>query len=212
MKKPWASKELAAMYLAALIDGEGCVGNYTWKGPVGQTRRSRVVTIGVIDKELIDAAAKCYTRLGVKYRRRAIFRPECKGQYMHTINVTNLLSLSAILELVPLQHIKKRKKLADAVASFKQPVCGRCSIDLDQRTPGCIACIFRHKYRRRRERQGLNSLPSVPGKTGRPRRQLVVRKDQRTKADVKAEREFNRKRYLTRQSDRQKVIYARGRA
>ena len=50
--------DIARGWLAAFIDGDGCVYSRNVKRPDGSVHSRRVVTIASTDKELIDVAAK----------------------------------------------------------------------------------------------------------------------------------------------------------
>jgi hypothetical protein len=158
----------AAWYLAALVDGEGCVGSYEWKNATtGRRVARRLVTIGMCDKECIDAAARAMEILGVRFSRHEHKR---KGRrLLWVITASNFASIRRLAEALPLQHHAKRAKLEKAVAAFGQQTCV-CGVPWDQRTPGCQNCRDRHKYRRRREREGFEGKKAAEGKTGRPRR------------------------------------------
>lgn len=163
--------EFAAIYLSALIDGEGCV----WVGaprksrsrgikPQRKSSLRRSISIGMTDKEVIDFASKCFDTLGVKHSRHLCRRrPPNKDVYWVSVNGANAIRAAALV-LSPV-HNGKRTKLQNVVDSYVEPACSQCGVARRLRTRGCEACIARMKYRRRR------GLPYTKGKTGRlPRR------------------------------------------
>lgn len=152
----------AAVYMAALIDGEGCVSLCTLKiGPSAGSVR-RVVTIGMTDEALIDLAAELYTQLGITFSRHDKAMPAPR-KHVWTIAVQARASLERLAEVVPIRHPEKRAKLQAVLDSFPDRVCKPCGAPLDQRSRGCSACRDRHKMRRRA------GTPSACGETGRPR-------------------------------------------
>lgn len=116
-----AERRLARGYLAGLVDGEGCIGSYEWKARRdGKTTiRSRVITIGVTDAELIDAAAACCDLLGIPYRRSTNGHT-ITGKPVHVLDITTRVGLLRFQRLVPIRSVRKRDRLAAALASYQR--------------------------------------------------------------------------------------------
>ena len=166
---PWEDARSAAAYIAALVDGEGCVGAYEWRGRSGRTARRRTIVVSVRDKEIIDAAERCYRTLGIHCSRSSRYLAN-RGYRMWTIDVSTYVGAARFAAVIALQHREKAAKLAVVLAAFRPQVCAACGCTWDARTVGCANCRDRHKARRRSEREGAGTRPSVPGRTGRPRR------------------------------------------
>jgi hypothetical protein len=159
--------KLAAIWLSALIDGEGCV----WVGKLksgpsaGDTRR--VLSIGMTDREVIDVAVDCLITLGVRYclfvQDKSPHRP------LHTISVTGQIGLRKLAAVLMLTHNGKRERLASILETYKPPSCSLCKVPYHERTRGCDACQARMKYRRK------HGLPNTPGRTGRLPKALEAR-------------------------------------
>lgn len=164
MTRDITQAEMAA-YIAGIVDGEGCVGSYSWVGKKGRIIRSRVITTGMCDKECIDAMARCCDGLGIAYHR---WRRKRATRDMWGLTVSNYKGVTAFAKLIPLQHAQKAQKLEALVKAFMPQVCIRCGCGHDERTPGCISCIERHHYRRKREAIGRTKLKGIKGRTGRP--------------------------------------------
>lgn len=154
----------AAWWLAAFIDGEGCIYHR-------RKRSTQVVTITVCDKELIDFAARCFDRLDIEYRRCSRKGATKSGRKRWTIEVAKAESFKKAQRLIPIQCRRKQEKFSEAVSLLVPMRCGACGCLRSQRSVGCEACIARHKYRRRREREGFRVRGlSIAGRTGRPAR------------------------------------------
>lgn len=152
--------KLAAIWLSALIDGEGCV----WVGQLkngpskGETRRT--ITIGMTDCEIVDFACACLVTLGVRFSRH--FKKETSTRKaVYTVSVSALPGIKRLSEVLTLIHDGKKRRLILAVESFKPASCGRCGVAYHQRTRGCSACVARMKYRRK------HNLANTSGRTGR---------------------------------------------
>lgn len=110
--------EAAAHYLAALIDGEGCV-------RFGQTTlsRHRYVVITNTERALIDAAEAALEALGIGYTTR--FREDraerenvLGNRPLWDVTVSRRDELERLHELVPLRHPEKAAKLKAIVESY----------------------------------------------------------------------------------------------
>jgi hypothetical protein len=155
----WTDPILAAVWLGALIAGEGCV----WVGKLkngpatGETRR--VITIGMTDREVIDFACRCLTTLGIRHNLHTRLRPPHRTLY--TVAVGGQLGMRKLAAVLHLTHDGKRARLASVIESYKPPSCSACGVRYDQRTRGCPACLQRMKYRRK------HGLANTAGRTGR---------------------------------------------
>lgn len=162
------SEASAAIWLSALIDGEGCVWLGRLKNGSHAGEMRRLVSIAMTDEEVIDMAQACFDTLGVAYSRQ--LRPGQREGYrpVHILSVTGGAGINRLAEVLTLSHNGKRQRLIEAAASFKPLACSGCGKPLDQRTRGCAPCLSRMKYRRK------HGLPNTPGKTGRPARPSLL--------------------------------------
>ena len=150
----------AAIWLGALIDGEGCVwiGKLKRGANAGDTRR--IITIGMTDPEVIRFAMRCLTTLGIKYdhthKPRTLPRKS-----VDVVAIAGQEGIRRLADLLFLSHDGKRQRLAELIESYKPRRCSRCGVDYHQRTRGCSACTARMKYRR------LHGLDNVAGRSGR---------------------------------------------
>jgi hypothetical protein len=101
----------AAVYLAAMIDGEGWI----------LVNINRQVGIFNTDRDLIDAVTECCDVLGLNYvvqlERRAHRRNRQDGW---RVNITGKPSLERIRDVVPIRASRKRSKLGEAIAACRQ--------------------------------------------------------------------------------------------
>lgn len=117
--EPIITKEQAAPYLAALIDGEGCV----YSGPVipGTHRvHKRSIQIAVTEWDIIEAAASCCDHLGIRYTVTESRRQE-PNRPVYTLMISARHNLQLVQDLVPIQLMRKRARLAQALASYIYP-------------------------------------------------------------------------------------------
>lgn len=151
-KKSWISAEKfskreAALYLAAYIDGEGCV--YFRKAILanGKLHQARVVTITSTDKELADAVANCFGILGIHCSRLTRPAPHGRNKPRYIVEVRRGADMFRIRQLVPIQHGEKRRKLDEALETYRGLHCFGCGVLHDERTKGCVNCNKRHYFR-----------------------------------------------------------------
>ncbi len=110
------TNEQALAYLAAMIDGEGWIGEL--KGA-----QNRAIRIANTNEELITANVECLELLGITYtiiRDKKPAKPHWSKRIM--IDITRLSNLKFILENVPFQSTRKRDRLIRLVASYRQPL------------------------------------------------------------------------------------------
>lgn len=113
----FASDDEAAGYLAAMIDGEGCV---TWRAPTsGGTKVARRVEIYNTDTEIIAAVLAACERLGIGAHaiERHHDNPRWKRSYIVTIGRRR--GLERLASMVRLRAPGKREKLEQAVESYR---------------------------------------------------------------------------------------------
>jgi intein/homing endonuclease len=106
--------EQAAAYLAAMIDGEGWIGE-----PKGA--QNRAIRIANTDRVLIDAIAECCDVLGVHYTVQSIRARQDNWSDGWVVDITGHDSLRYILDHVPFRAPRKRDRLARQVASYAHP-------------------------------------------------------------------------------------------
>lgn len=108
----------AAHYLAGMIDGEGTIGVY--RNPWVH-RSCRIVST---DRELIDACSEACLILGIEHRVRSVSKQPPRKQAWE-LSIGTIAALRVLAERVPLRHIGKRKRLAEALdsvrASYRPP-------------------------------------------------------------------------------------------
>ena len=145
-----STPEIAAAYLAALVDGEGCVSMYR----VGKRQDiRRIITVAVCDRELIDTAGRCCRILGIPFRRSDKTPKNPKHRHIWKIDIGSRAGLETFAANVPLQHARKLSKLMAVVLSYQDENCTECGCPWNDRTPRCGRCTQRHKVRRRAERR-----------------------------------------------------------
>lgn len=110
---------LAAGYVAGIIDGEGTV-YYTERGGRMVNRR---VGVSLVEKELLDVYVSACNFLGIfpwyYFRDFPSWRAAGKSP-MHEAGISNRDDFEAILRLVPLGSVRKRKKLQHIVDTYRQ--------------------------------------------------------------------------------------------
>ncbi|WP_313817880.1 LAGLIDADG family homing endonuclease [Cupriavidus sp.] len=141
------SKEQAGAWLAGFIDGEGCVYYRKTKLPNGKAHQVRVVTITNTDLALIEFAARCFEVLGIEYRRSDRPGATENRKHRYVIEVTKGQAMSRLRDLVPIQAPEKRRKLDEALESYRGLNCAGCGCLRDESTPGCTNCRKRHYFR-----------------------------------------------------------------
>ena len=105
----------AAYYLAAMIDGEGCV---TWPPlPTGRAMGARCVAIVNTDPFLIRATCKALDRLKINWHTYDYARKPPRKACTH-IHITGRQNLERLLEMVPLKAPSKRWKLIGCIQSY----------------------------------------------------------------------------------------------
>lgn len=114
-------RDAARWYLAALIDGEGHVGQRKHKGKKqGFTRDVRVTNT---DESIVSAAQDAMTMLGIQHHTylradRAEREDVFGSKPLYDVVVSHKNGLDIILAEVPLQCAYKREALQTAVGSY----------------------------------------------------------------------------------------------
>lgn len=111
------SPETAAAYLAALIDGEGCVTNVATPG-----FKTRAVMIANSDPAIIEATKFCLDILGIAYRVNEIKTPSYKKRTKRqfwNVQIGCRVDLEKIFSLIPIQCPEKYNKLKLLIESYK---------------------------------------------------------------------------------------------
>jgi hypothetical protein len=108
----FASRDTAAGYLAAMIDGEGTVGLYRkpWV--------SRAIRITNTERTLIDACSEACLLLGIEHSiddGRALR----SGKTSWTLTIGKTAALSIVADCVPLRSARKSATLAEALATAR---------------------------------------------------------------------------------------------
>lgn len=103
-------------YLAAMIDGEGWIGDL--KGV-----HNRAIRIANTEEDIISAVTSCLDYLGITYiiiRDKKPARPNWAKRI--TVDITRRSNLSYILGHVPFRSLRKRERLERLVSSYRQPL------------------------------------------------------------------------------------------
>lgn len=119
------TKNEAAYYLSAMIDGEGHIGltrgmrkcNYRYKKETPYV--SRQVVIYNCDEDLIDACIDCLYILGVEFKYYSYERNQDGWSMAHELRITNRAGFERLAEVLHLKSKKKRKALRDIVGSYE---------------------------------------------------------------------------------------------
>lgn len=106
----------AAVYLAAMIDGEGDV----------SITHPRVIRVSNTDWDLIEATVECCLTLGLKYRVDKGGYPTRKAhKQCWRVVITGKAAFEFVRDFVPIRSHHKATKIAAAVAMFSKPVITR---------------------------------------------------------------------------------------
>ncbi len=106
----------AAIYLAAMIDGEG---------NVSITSHARYVAVNNTDWDLIEATVECCLALGLHYRvDKCHMKPTDKRQCWRVV-ITSRKSFEILRDIVPLRSRTKAAKVSAAAAMFSKPIIAR---------------------------------------------------------------------------------------
>ncbi|MEU2106482.1 LAGLIDADG family homing endonuclease [Nocardia sp. NPDC019255] len=106
----------AAHYLAAMIDGEG------WVGEPKSKLRNRAIRIANTDRALIDAITECCDVLGIHYtvQYQTGRKPGWAPQWW--VDITGRASFEIVRDRVPVRAPQKRDRIARTAASYRQPL------------------------------------------------------------------------------------------
>ena len=139
--------DVARGWLAAFIDGEGCVYSRNIKRPDGSVHSRRVVTIASTDKELIDTAAECFDLFEIAYGLSDRKGATATRKHIYTIEVRRAADMQRLRAEIPIQHKEKQRKLDEALSFVRGLCCKKCGCAHDLKTVGCIDCRKRHAMR-----------------------------------------------------------------
>ncbi len=108
------SADEAAAYLAAMIDGEGWIGE-------PRTVFNRAVRISNTDPDIIDAIRECCAVLGITYTVYAVDarKPSWSDQQM--VVIAGRDNMRRIHAVVPIRAARKRARLERTLASYRRP-------------------------------------------------------------------------------------------
>lgn len=114
----FVSDEQAAAWLAAFIDGEGCVyvKSYVRKG---RTKWLRLMTVTNTELDLIEAAAEACDLLGITYTRgEGPPKGDPKHKYRYWLEVQGQLGFRILRNSVPMRSTRKVEKLDQILATY----------------------------------------------------------------------------------------------
>jgi hypothetical protein len=108
--------EQGAAYLAAMIDGEGWIGE-----PKPDTFFNRAVRIANTDPDLIQAISEACDWLGITYTVQ-VSRPQTERRAkLWVVDITGRENMVTIRQQVPIQAARKRERLDRQIASYRRP-------------------------------------------------------------------------------------------
>src|SRR5262249_20840144 len=113
-----SSPQVAAAYLAAMIDGEGWITVRQWSTPKQARGCMRVIGIANTERELIDACIDACEQLGIRPRLYEIKRQRPSWSRKWEIQIIRRDSLRIVRDVVPIQSKRKSAKLDEALASY----------------------------------------------------------------------------------------------
>jgi hypothetical protein len=137
----------AALYLAAYIDGEGCVYFRRCTLASGKHHQARVVTISSTDPELADAVCICLAILGIDFFRGSRPPATPTRKPVSVIEIRRGAAMWRLRQIVPIQSARKRQRLDEALLSYRGLHCAGCGCLHDEETAGCTNCRKRHYFR-----------------------------------------------------------------
>jgi len=110
-------RDLARGYLAAMIDGEGSVGNSLRRYSKGYYRGVKIVNT---DSNLIAATAKACDTLGITYTIRIVEESrKAHWKPCHYLSIYGKANLERLLEEVPIQSKTKYDNLKRSIESYR---------------------------------------------------------------------------------------------
>jgi LAGLIDADG-like domain len=109
------SEDQAALYLAAMIDGEGWVGE-----PKGVTNRA--IRIANTERDLIDAIEECCQVLGLHYLTYPYVAKRENWSPGWMVHITGEDSFRKILAQVPIRSTRKLDRVRRTIDSFRPRV------------------------------------------------------------------------------------------
>jgi hypothetical protein len=109
------NREQAAAYLAAMIDGEGWIGE-------AKSPQNRAIRITNTDPVLITAVMECCDVLGIGYRTYAYAAQRAHWSGGQLVTIYGLENLSRVLAEVPFRAERKRERLVRLIASYRAPL------------------------------------------------------------------------------------------
>jgi LAGLIDADG-like domain len=107
--------EQARAYLAAMIDGEGWIGE-------PKSVQNRAIRIANTDPVLIDAIRECCAVLGLHYTMTSHAARHAHWKPQQQVHITGRPAMAVVLATVPIRSPKKLDRLARTVESYRQPL------------------------------------------------------------------------------------------
>lgn len=109
------TEEQAAYYLAAMIDGEGWVGEP--KGTI-----NRAIRIANTERDLIDAIEECCQILGLHYLTYPYEAKRDNWSPGWMVHITGEDSFRVVLEKVPIRSSRKLDRVRRTASSYRPPI------------------------------------------------------------------------------------------
>lgn len=154
------SRPVAASYLEALIDGEGCV---------SVQKAKLLVRIMMCDREPLDYASECLAVLGIEATARTLPRRTSAGRIIFSLEIARREQVEALARALSLKHPRKAALLAQApdfwVRGRACVLCGRSASDRSEAGPICRRCKMRGDGRLEK----LAALGAAPKKQHAPK-------------------------------------------
>src|SRR6185369_2662370 len=142
MTTPLANPDVARGWLAALIDGEGCV---YWRRVGAHT--VRVITITSTDRELIDRALEVCALFGIDCSVSGRDGATPRHRYRWTLDIRRAAAMQRVLDEIPIQHSGKLQRLRESLSFARGLHCAGCGALHGEQTAGCRNCSVRHRLR-----------------------------------------------------------------
>lgn len=117
-----------AGYLAAMIDGEGCIRMQITNGCI----KSRAIQIHNTDPSIIDACLEACDQLGITYKVYGVDRTKQHYKDIEIVAIMGKDNFEKVLELVPIRCKAKLAKLKKIVVSYQQYQRNRNDIPVDE--------------------------------------------------------------------------------
>lgn len=109
------TREQAGAYLAAMIDGEGWVGE-----PKGV--QNRAIRITNCDPVLIEAIQECCVILDIHYTLTSQAARKCNWSDQQTVHIGGLAAFETILAIVPVRAPVKLDRIRRTIPTYRRPL------------------------------------------------------------------------------------------